>query len=350
MDLELAFHIAERMQAAGAWVYVLFLLMHAIRAPAELNEKSGKAAFFVMLVMGLAAAVKNTAVYVGGGALSSLMSQQNLAVELMLRGLGPLVISLLIYFLLVSNSSQRWNHLQSTLHHAQGSLDLEKQRLERQLKFNVMLSHELKNPLMASQMALSNLQRQLAPVGLPLQSVDTIEHSLQTIDVIIERCAEIDAYESASVPLTLSRFSVADLLAAVKAAHKNERIYIVTRRLDETLLLTSDMDYLKVILSNLLTNALKYSKPDTLVEFLLVLGHEAPAQLEFCVSNTMGVAGAPDPAQVFDRYYRSEGARQQPGTGQGLWLAQSMAQALGSRIRLKVDGQVVTFGFSLRTK
>lgn len=349
IDLALAFHIAERLLAPAAWTHVLFLLAHAIRDPAALSEKSSKTAFFVLLVMAAAFAVTKTAVYVGGSAFPNSLSQQNLAAELMLRGSGALVYSLLIYFLLLSTRRQRLSHLQSALHHTQGSLALEKQRLERQLKFNVMLSHELKNPLMASQMALSNLQRQLEPAGPPRQSAETIEHSLQTIDDIIERCAEIDAYESDSEPLTVDRFTVAELLACVRAAHKSERIYIVTRRLDDTLLLNSDMQYLKVILNNLLTNAVKYSEPDTLVELLLVRDTETPAQLAFCVSNTVGVAGVPDPAQVFERYYRSEGARQQPGTGQGLWLAQSMAQALGSRISLKVDGKAVTFGFSLPT-
>ena len=101
-------------------------------------------------------------------------------------------------------------------------------------------------------------------------------------------------------------------------------------------------------MGNLLANALKYSEPDTLVELHLVLQQgELGKELLLSVSNTQGAAGAPDPDQVFERYYRSEGARQQSGTGQGLWLAQSMAQALGSRIMLKVDNHTVTFGFSL---
>jgi len=347
-DIDLTLQISEHLQTPGAFLYMLFLLVSAIRQPDALSAKSAKVALFILLMLSAVVALKSSTAYFGWGILPNYTINLNVAVELMVRGLIPLVITVLIYLLLASARQQRLSHLQSSLDNTQGSLDLEKQRLERQLKFTVMLSHELKNPLMASQMALSNLQRHLAPVGPSRQSADTIQQSLETIDTIIERCAEVDAYECANVPLTMSQFSVADLLAALKAVHKNERIYIVTRRVDDALLLTSDLHYLKVIISNLLINALKYSQPDTLVELQLIIQQaEHGPQLAFSVSNTLGVAGSPDPAQVFGRYYRSEGARQQPGTGQGLWLAQSMAKALGSLIKLKVDGTAVTFGFSL---
>jgi signal transduction histidine kinase len=213
-----------------------------------------------------------------------------------------------------------------------------------------MLSHELKNPLMASHMALGNLHRHMGEDDPSLQSADTIRQSLETIDAIIDRCAEIDAYEQGKIKLILSRFTVGELLSAIKVAHShhNERIFIITRRLDDALSLSSDMHYLKIILNNLLTNALKYSAPDTLVELLLTLQQEGvQSQLVLSVSNTVGVAGAPDALQVYDRFYRSEGAKQLPGTGQGLWLAQSMAHALGSQIQLKIDADRVTFGFTL---
>jgi signal transduction histidine kinase len=54
-----------------------------------------------------------------------------------------------------------------------------------------------------------------------------------------------------------------------------------------------------------------------------------------------------DPSRVFERYYRSESAKNQSGAGLGLWLAQSMAHALGSHIQLTTDRQCVRFEFSI---
>jgi signal transduction histidine kinase len=65
------------------------------------------------------------------------------------------------------------------------------------------------------------------------------------------------------------------------------------------------------------------------------------------ISNVLGNAGAPDPARVFNRYYRGEGAKQQVGTGLGLWLSQVLALKLGSRIECAVDGPSIHFCMKL---
>lgn len=347
-DIELFFKISEYIRSPGALLFSLLLIYHAIRYPVQLNGKSAKAFFFILLGLSLVLALKNSTAYFSFTQFPATNFDLGIPTEALLRSLIPLVISLLSYFILDSARRQRLSNLQTSLKDSQSNLDIEQKRLDRQLKFTVMLSHELKNPLMASHMALGNLQRHLEPTGPSRQSADTIKQSLEIIDAIIERCAEVDEYEHSSIPLVQSRFSVDELISSIRVIHHNERIYIVTHRVDGSLILTSDIHYLRVILGNLLANALKYSEPDTLVELHLVLQQgELGKELLLSVSNTQGAAGAPDPDQVFERYYRSEGARQQSGTGQGLWLAQSMAQALGSRIMLKVDNHTVTFGFSL---
>ena len=347
-DVELFFRFSEYIKTPSALLFSLLLIYHAIRFPVQLNRKSARACFFILLGLSLVLALKNSTAYFSFAQFQGTNFDVGIPAEALLRSLIPLVISLLSYFILNSARQQRLSNLQTSLKDSQSNLDIEKKRLDRQLKFTVMLSHELKNPLMASHMALGNLQRQLEPTGPSRQSADTIKQSLEVIDAIIERCAEVDEYEHSSIPVVQSQFSVDDLISSIRVIHHNERIYIVTRRVDDSLILISDIHYIRVILGNLLTNALKYSEPDTLVELHLVLQQgELGRELLLSVTNTLGAAGAPDPDQVFERYYRSEGARQQSGTGQGLWLAQSMAQALGSRIILKVDGSTVTFGFSL---
>jgi signal transduction histidine kinase len=51
---------------------------------------------------------------------------------------------------------------------------------------------------------------------------------------------------------------------------------------------------------------------------------------------------------VFQRYYRSESAKQQSGAGLGLWLAQSMAQALGTKIVFTPQANNVNFHFAIK--
>ena len=114
-----------------------------------------------------------------------------------------------------------------------------------------------------------------------------------------------------------------------------------------------DPTLLRVILGNLLDNALKYSPVDSTVDLVVrpaagglsgpigecgaggvrggvgcaggdadvgrdgAAGHRAGPLLRVC--NRPGRAGRPDPAQVFRKYYRSEGAQHSRHTGQGLY-------------------------------
>ena len=224
----------------------------------------------------------------------------------------------------------------------------ESTRLEQQKKFTAMLTHELKNPLMASQMALSSIENRLEADDPSLLRVNAIRQSLLEIDAVIERCSEIDKYEQGFIPLDVRIFRLDDLVTSVKASLSSERIYIIARGVPEYFELRSDIYYLKAILINLLTNALKYSVSESLVEMTIehAMDQGRPA-LVFTVSNEVIAEGAPDRNRVFERYYRSEMAKQQSGAGLGLWLAQSMAHALGSRIHLITEDHLVKFQFSI---
>ena len=100
---------------------------------------------------------------------------------------------------------------------------------------------------------------------------------------------------------------------------------------------------------NLISNALKYSPPFTPV-FLRIepIYTENTKQLKFEIENSLGKAGAPDSKHLFERYYRAEAAKKFAGTGLGLWLSQSLAKQLGTRIDMAlIPQQTVIFHFNL---
>jgi signal transduction histidine kinase len=71
------------------------------------------------------------------------------------------------------------------------------------------------------------------------------------------------------------------------------------------------------------------------------------ACIEFAVHNDQGASGPPDPARVFERYYRAPSATQIAGTGLGLWLSQNLARQMHSEIRLALAGPKIVFSFAL---
>jgi signal transduction histidine kinase len=235
--------------------------------------------------------------------------------------------------------------IQSELQVSQESLGIESKRLERQRKFTAMLAHELKNPLAVSYLALSGIKARISQDDPLQQRSAAIEQSLQEIDAIIDRCSEMDGFEQGRLPIQIGAFTLNDLMAALKASHPGDRIYILVQGIAGEAVLVSDIHYLKIIFSNLLTNALKYSPTDTLVELAVqaVQRDGQPPMVSFCVSNEVGEAGTPSPDLAFERFYRAESARNQSGAGLGLWLSQSLAHALGTEVVMQTQSEKISF-------
>jgi signal transduction histidine kinase len=94
---------------------------------------------------------------------------------------------------------------------------------------------------------------------------------------------------------------------------------------------------LRIVLDNLLSNALKYAAPGTpIVVYAEQTRKNGVAGQLLRVQNQPGAAGLPDAARVFEKYYRSPGARQQTGSGLGLYLVRSIANLLGAEVAMQV--------------
>ena len=268
--------------------------------------------------------------------------------QFFIRVSAPVFLMLGVYFLSARAERMRTAALQNQVAQSAAELDLETQRLNKQRQLTGMLAHELKNPLMSSQLALSAIQQRLDPQDPALQRAASIQSSLDEIDRIIERCVEADSFEHGQSPVKLAMFSLEQLLNHIESGHNTERLYVIQRGVDASTLIQSDLQYVLVILKNLVSNALKYSPPDSLVELLVRPAHQkAGPGLVFAVSNEPGAAGLPDPARMFERYYRGEGALRQSGAGLGLWLAQEMARNLGTGIEGRLSPEKVSFSFFL---
>jgi signal transduction histidine kinase len=95
----------------------------------------------------------------------------------------------------------------------------------------------------------------------------------------------------------------------------------------------SDRHLLKIILSNLVDNALKYSAPGSHIDCRIERAEsEGQAHIRFSIENQAGPAGLPDPDKLFDKYYRSPHAHRYTGSGLGLYLVRYLSELLGVRL------------------
>ena len=125
-----------------------------------------------------------------------------------------------------------------------------------------------------------------------------------------------------------------------------ERGQRVVRDLPGTLpLLLADRNRLVQVLTNLLTNAIKYAPAgdDIVVEATWQGETTTPGQVRIAVTDHGAGIPLPDQATVFERYFRSATTPQgSPGTGLGLSIAKAIVEAHGGRIGLTSDEGVGT--------
>ncbi len=92
-----------------------------------------------------------------------------------------------------------------------------------------------------------------------------------------------------------------------------------------------DPTMLENALSQLIGNAFKYSSRGTLISISAIQAGDA---IQIKVIDQGDGLAADEPEKIFERFYRSpRHANVVPGSGLGLWIAKSLTEAFGGRVR-----------------
>lgn len=220
--------------------------------------------------------------------------------------------------------------------------DQERRHRLEQSKFIVMLTHELKNPLAAIKLAVSGLMNSNR-ADLDYISLMHISAAESDMDAIIDRCIQADKIDQGGLKINLSKFFLLPFVNDIAhILHAQTRLDVV---IPDNLLVCSDTMLLRLVISNLLENALKYSPPESRVTIAAMDNFSDLGQSGFIINvcNKVGKAGVPDESRVFERYYRSSAAQRQSGTGLGLWLVKSIVMQMGGQVRYVPLAEKVEF-------
>lgn len=208
------------------------------------------------------------------------------------------------------------------------------QRLE-QSNFLSMLTHELKTSLTVMRLVL----------GAKTPTPDLVDHAKRAVsdmNSLIERCLQVDKLEDKQVAVTMD---TVDLCHELHELQRNGPPPAgLNLDLTANIELRTDARILRIVLANLLDNAFKYSAAGRTVDVLTqAQTRGAQAGVTITIQNMPGVAGWPDAKLVFQKYYRSQQAHHQSGSGLGLYLVKHMAQLLGGEVRYEPDKTFVRF-------
>ncbi|MCL4552979.1 MAG: ATP-binding protein, partial [Candidatus Marsarchaeota archaeon] len=221
---------------------------------------------------------------------------------------------------------------------------------EQREDFVRTVSHDLRAPLTIIQGQAQVLIRLLDTAGLKgmeRQSAEAILTSAKRMNAMIQDLVDSIRLESGQLKLEKQaidlRQTVSDFLERGKTLMDVQRIK--TEMPAGLPTVSADPNRLERILTNLLTNALKYSDPGT--EVLL---KAQAAEKEVTVSVTDHGMGIPpeDLPHIFERYFRARGAQRTEGLGLGLYITKMLVETQGGRVWVESElGKGSTFYFTL---
>ena len=283
----------------------------------------------VLLVYVMAYGILNSippAVYLGLLQANSFMLFTNLA-HAVLDGLVMFVILQIRARSLRSEQIQMGLDLQRSQHQAK----TEKHHRQEQSQLFAMLAHEMKTPLATLRMWME---------AGPLKP-EVMERAISDMNQVIERCVQTGQLaEQGLKPMVQDLDPEALTSVSIQSCREPERVDFASRATQGRL--RADAQMLAIVLGNLLDNACKYSAANSRIRVML-----EPQTVEgrrgwlWSIRNEPGVAGLPDPAQLFMKYYRGAQARRLSGSGLGLFLVKSMLDLMQGHIAYaEVSGEV----------
>ncbi|WP_018151807.1 sensor histidine kinase [Leeia oryzae] len=206
----------------------------------------------------------------------------------------------------------------------QSAIQEKNYRLEQENLFS-MLAHELKTPLAILNMRIGKLPASDS-------TVDSMKRAIRDMNGVIERCIDASkVLDKKLTPIIRASNLHEELLRQQQLSRDPHNIAI---KCPDPLIVNTDPQILAIVLNNLIDNACKYSPTNSTVNVEVMANHdgEAMTNVQIVISNYPGLAGWPDPEKLFTKFYRSQNAYHQVGSGLGLFIVQQLVYLLGGSI------------------
>ena len=211
-----------------------------------------------------------------------------------------------------------------------------------------MASHDLRTPLTTILGFVQLTRRQLGTdKDRTLRTLAEIERQCLRMVRLVNDLLDVARFESGVIPIAAVDADLRELVSeAVRRQAADDRI--VLELPPSELRARFDPDRVDQILDNLITNALRHSRPGT--NIIVALTADATEALLRVTDHGGGIA--PDErARLFTPFYQTQRSRSYGGTGLGLHISRRIAEAHGGRLWLEStapDGSTFTLALPLR--
>jgi two-component system, OmpR family, sensor histidine kinase VicK len=218
-----------------------------------------------------------------------------------------------------------------------------------QKEFINIAAHELRTPTQAilgyaelSQIQGSNVKKD--------EALSKIVKNAERLQRLTEDILDVTRIESQTLKLDKRKFDLSDMAASVLDDYRNriqngKNLELVLLNADKPAFVVADKGRISQVLSNLVSNALKFTKSGTVSVSTEISNYDNKKELIVSVKDT----GTGIDSDIMPRLFTKFASKSQTGTGLGLFISKSIIEAHGGRIWAEnnPDGKGATFRFAL---
>jgi signal transduction histidine kinase len=219
----------------------------------------------------------------------------------------------------------------------------EKSLEEERDEFISVVSHELRTPIAIAEGNISNAQliaQKAADLPEPVtQSLNAAHDQIIFLSGMINDLSTLSRAERGKLSAEAESINVVDLLNELLNNYEpsaKEKGLTLTLHTDPSLsLLKSSLLYVREVLQNFITNAIKYTEQGSVT----ISAKPKDGGVLFEIRDTGIGISKTDKNMVFDKFFRSEDfrTRKYSGTGLGLYITSKLANLLHAEINLESE-------------
>ncbi|MFO8184675.1 MAG: ATP-binding protein [Candidatus Aegiribacteria sp.] len=218
-------------------------------------------------------------------------------------------------------------------------------------EFVMTASHELRTPLTSMEMSISLLKEgtESKLSDKEKELLNAADEDVHRLKSLVNDLLDLSRIESGKIEMEFDRVDPAMLLEKAEAAltvSAEERKVELRRTAREDLPpVKADPNKITWVLTNLVSNALRYTGEDGVIELKAVA---AGPQVQISVSDNGAGIPYEQQSRIFDKFAQVKGDARAGGSGLGLAICREIVRAHGGTIWVdSVPGEGSTFSFTL---
>lgn len=211
-------------------------------------------------------------------------------------------------------------------------LDRLEEMFEKQTQFTSDVAHELKTPVAVVMAECQYARKHIENKEEFDEEMSLIERQIKKTNQIITQLLQLSRLDQERIEIN---FEYVDLRDIVEQVCENEKVKD-QKQIDIRLHLEKaeawvDVGLIMIVIRNLVSNAMKYSKPDDSIDIHLKREEDT---IKFVVQDYGCGMTEEERKQIFDRFYRADKARNSEGFGLGLSISSKIVELHHGQIKV----------------